>query len=430
MKTTITLLAAIAAPALASALPVGSELDLTETLKARVIYQNSTNHRVEVYANPDNKPSGKLEIQNTYYIGEEAFTVTQLAPKAFDHCELTDVTVGTDVKTIAEMAFNGCTKLTSFTQSGEPKIEYIGEYAFGYTYALRHANFPAVTDLGNWAFAYSRMESVSMPELKVLGAGAFYDCPNLTTFVGGEKFTSLGNIAFAKCPKLTALTLGPDLTTMGTMALAFNVSLKDLVIPASLVSAGESAFQGSGLERVFILSDKVLDFLDASKLLRNKTIKEIYIDESLVYEIKYYLSVGSDTNPAETLAEAPVLPLTDIIELKALATDRYSAIQKLDGITDLHVINPTTGAEIAPEAGVYTIVDENATLQYRIDSVNLLRYEVKLPGLESGIAQPEINEQRRDEYYTPAGQRIAHPHPGIYIHRPADGTPARLIKKH
>lgn len=178
------------------------------------------------------------------------------------------------------MAFNGCTKLTLFTQNGEPQIEYIGEYAFGYTYALREANFPAVTDLGNWAFAYSRMESVSMPELKILGA------------------------------------------------------------------------------------------------------------------------------------------------------DRYSAVQKLDGITDFRVINPTTGAEIIPEAGVYTIAAENATLQYRIDSANLLRYDVKLSGLESGIAQPEINEQRADEYYTPAGQRIAHPHYGIYIHRPADGTPARLIMQH
>lgn len=62
-----------------------------------------------------------------------------------------------------------------------------------------------------------------------------------------------------------------------------------MVIPAGQTEAGNSGYQGSGLTRVFILSDKVMDFCEASMILRHKTITDLYCVNSAIEEVAGFL---------------------------------------------------------------------------------------------------------------------------------------------
>lgn len=126
----------------ASALEPGTELDLTENLRARVLSVNGHNHEVAVFANPDNRPVGNLEIQNTYFKGEDYFTVTSIAVNGFKTCELTSVIMPRDLSTISINAFYGCTRLKSVTEAVPGSIKTIGDYAFYYTVGLNRWTFP------------------------------------------------------------------------------------------------------------------------------------------------------------------------------------------------------------------------------------------------------------------------------------------------
>lgn len=121
-------------------------------------------------------------------------------------------------------------------------------------------------------------------------AEPFQDCLNLTEFVGGERLRVIGNIAFSRCSSLRYITLGSSLESIGTTAFAFSESLEQIVVPASLVEMGRDAFQGCGLRRVFILSDRFMDYCDAGKLLRNKSIMEIYCKAAIADDLKTYLA--------------------------------------------------------------------------------------------------------------------------------------------
>lgn len=67
----------------AEAYETGDVVELTPQLYGKVFSKNGSNHIVEVYANPDNKPSGALEIKNMYTVGGDTFTVTMIATGAF-----------------------------------------------------------------------------------------------------------------------------------------------------------------------------------------------------------------------------------------------------------------------------------------------------------------------------------------------------------
>lgn len=291
MKFRFLLSAAVAfvMPLAAEAYETGDVVELTPQLYGKVFSKNGSNHIVEVYANPDNKPSGALEIKNMYTVGGDTFTVTMIATGAFEYSDVTDVTVGAQVYLVGSRAFLGCTKLTSFVESAPGSVTVINDEAFGYTLKLTEARFPGAKLVGEFAFRRSGIASATMPEVKEIKAGAFQECQNLVSLNGGAKVESIGNIAFCNCPKFTGMTLGPSLAKVGSTTFAFDVELKDMVIPAGQTEAGNCAYQGSGLTRVFILSDKVIDFCEASMILRHKTITDLYCVNSVIEEVAGFL---------------------------------------------------------------------------------------------------------------------------------------------
>ena len=423
MKSLLLLLAAATiAPLPSSATAVGETVQLTPTLSAKVLTVNGENHTVSVFANPDNKPTGALVINNTYRIGSNNYTVVNIASKGFAKCDLTGVTVGADMRTIGSQAFNGCTKLTYFKESTSGSVETIGDEAFISTSALTSIALPGVESIGEYAFMRSAITSASFPAVKNMYAAAFYECSQLENFTGGERLATIGNIAFCQCHALKGVTLGRELTTAGSMAFSFTQKMTQIVIPAGLKKMAENPFQGSAINRVFVLTPNFMDFCDESRALCNSNIKTVYCIPSLLTPIKNYFATGSAKNPVSSLPKAAVAPITDVLDMQHKDGNRYAAVKKLDGITDLHVYDGVTGTEITPSGGLYTITGDNVRLSYRIDGINLLDYDMTInnAGSVDGI---EIDEDDTEAvYYNLQGIRIDNPGNGLYIRRTAKGS--------
>lgn len=423
--------ALLCAPA-ALAYETGDVVSLTSTVQGRVLYATGGSNRVEAFANPDNKPTGFLEINNTYFINGDSFIVDRIAEQGFSQCDkLTKVQLGIDCWSLGRQAFYGCTKLTAITEYESGSIESIGESAFSYCYALESVNLPGVTSIGNWAFVKTPITTASFPAVKTIGVGAFQECDKLASFVGGEALESIGNIAFINCPSLTGITLGPDLISIGTTAFGFDTALKSVVVPCSVELIDRDAYQGIGAETVYILSPKFMDYCDKSKLLRNKSISQIFALPDLVAEINYYLSVGSDDNPAESLTSARAVSLSNLVELSNVPdTDKFSVIYKRSGITDFHIYDISTGTEIPESNGYYEIGTSSVRLSYRI-GIDLLDYNWSLTRQHSGVSQIDTDLSQSGtvtEYYTVDGLRVENPVSGIYIVRTPDGIVSKVKK--
>lgn len=424
MKLKFTAIGAIAAMFAfsASATEVGAQIDLTPNLRAKVLSVDGQNHKVEVFANPDNKPTGDVEIKNTYFIGLNNYTVTRIATKGFSYTDITGITTGIDMRIIGSQAFYGCTRLAYYKEYEAGSVEVIGDEAFGHTYALSSISLPAVVHIGDYAFMRSGLKSASFPAIKELGGAAFYECFSLASFTGGEHLLTVGNIAFANCKPLVGVTLGPQLTTMGTMTLAFTEVMTQIVIPQSVTTIGKDSFSGSAINRVFVLAPKFMDFCDESRIFRNTNIKKVYCIPSLTEAVTKYLAAGSTANPASSLTKATVAPITEVLDLEKKGGNNYAPVKKLEGITDLHLYDAVSGAEIPAKNGLYEITADAVRISYRIDDINLLDYTMSMSGSGSVDGIEVDDDNAPAEYYNLQGIRVDRPEKGIYIRHTAKGS--------
>jgi hypothetical protein len=86
-------------------------------------------------------------------------SVTSIAAYAFEDCELTDVTISSNVTSIGLDSFQGCGNLTNVTMLGG--VVSIGIFAFADSPELATVNIPAsVTDIAYGAFAYDGLTAV------------------------------------------------------------------------------------------------------------------------------------------------------------------------------------------------------------------------------------------------------------------------------
>ena len=96
-----------------------------------------------------------------------------------------------EVTSIEDNAFNGCSKLAS-------------------------VSFPAVKSIGSNAFnGCSKLASVSFPSITHIMNNAFYWCESLTS-VSFPTVVSIGNSVFGGCTSLTSVSF-PAVTSIGTM---------------------------------------------------------------------------------------------------------------------------------------------------------------------------------------------------------------------
>ena len=109
----------------------------------------------------------------------------------------------------------------------------------------------AIVNIGGDAFAYSKLESVVLPDTLVnIQAKAFYHTElKSVTIPAGVKF--IGKDAFADTP-IASLTFAPEsvLTVIEQSAFANTPNLQSVSLPASLTTLGRAVFKQSGIRSV------------------------------------------------------------------------------------------------------------------------------------------------------------------------------------
>lgn len=191
-------------------------------------------------------------------------TVTSIGNYAFSNCRnLSSITIPNSVESIGDYAFYYCTGLSSITLPYS--ITYIGDYAFCECSALTEITIPHnVISIGNYVFFYCEnltsinievavdIVSRTISGLHTIGSGAFRYCTSLKSITIPTTVESIGDWAFANCSKLRLVTIQlqhwddwsgyPESVSIGGYAFSNCISLSSIVIPSSVKSIDNDAF--------------------------------------------------------------------------------------------------------------------------------------------------------------------------------------------
>lgn len=144
---------------------------------------------------------------------------------------------------ISNMAFIGCTGLTSITIPNS--ILSIGDYAFSSCENLSSINIPnSVITIGDYAFEFC----ISLTALTIgnnvskIGNNTFYGCKNTTSLYISNSVKSIGDYAFSNCEKLNSVVIPNSVEIIGRFSFSYCNNLSNLTIGSSVSNIGDGAF--------------------------------------------------------------------------------------------------------------------------------------------------------------------------------------------
>lgn len=173
------------------------------------------------------------------------------------HNSLTSVSFAASIKSIGDLAFNGCEKLTSIEFANGNSLEYIGENAFAWckglsTVALGEGTQPLI--IGTYAFANCDLTSITLSSnVAAIGYKALKDCACINVTAGNAVYSSIdGNlysnngtvlVQYATAKTETTFVIPASVRTIESYAFMNSKNLASITIPSNVTSIGVSAFE-------------------------------------------------------------------------------------------------------------------------------------------------------------------------------------------
>ena len=171
--------------------------------------------------------------------------------------KLETVTVGKNISTIGDWAFQSSSKLKNVIIPEGSQLQTIGNNAFIDT-KLESINIPStVTSIGSGAFNGTKLTTLTIPD-NASGPVGCKSCSELTEVVLGKNVTSIGDWAFQGANKLTSIVIPKDgsVTSIGMNAF-IDTNLASIDIPDTVTSIGAGAFNGTKLKSLTIPDNAV-----------------------------------------------------------------------------------------------------------------------------------------------------------------------------
>ena len=167
--------------------------------------------------------------------------VTAISLSGFSNTGITSVTIPDTIKTIGRRAFHGCEQLQTVTFEAGSQLQTIDDEAFDGCTALTEITLP---------------HSVT-----AIGSLAFQSCTSLTTFTWPDGVAVLGD-QLKNCYNLKSILFTENSTLHTIEAEAFyryeGFNLENIEFPKSLTTIGASAFANSKLQSVTFPNDSAL----------------------------------------------------------------------------------------------------------------------------------------------------------------------------
>ncbi len=133
-------------------------------------------------------------------------------------------------------------------------VVYIGDYAFAFA-RMATIDLHGVSTVGGSAFAYSRLETLVLPDsVTSLGGAAFAWNSSLREITLSSNVTRIPNRAFFHCSALEQITIPRKVTEIAYSAFGGNISLEKVVFESGsqLTVIGGNAFENTGLQELLI----------------------------------------------------------------------------------------------------------------------------------------------------------------------------------
>ncbi|MBD5215333.1 MAG: leucine-rich repeat domain-containing protein [Bacteroidales bacterium] len=394
--------------------------------------------------------SGNVIIPSNIEYENHTFPVVELMNSCFDGCPIDSIYIGENVTTIGGRAFRESTVSWVHFPDG---ITRIGGGAFSYCNNLERLDFPdgpsyipsecflgsenfcyitippSVTWIGNNAFQYTSIESITLP----------------------NTVTEVGSACFEECSRLTEVQLSSSMQKIENYTF-YDTNLKSLIIGANIEEVGcavvKSNFPGFTLTvepkseplKLNGGSSKVTYSFDCETAIVNRDVVSTqYYSATYPFQSVKHLVVGNQCKGER------ILSIKDYTQLKTLtigpAFDFSEAgVRKMTGFSNLDSI--MINSEIPPECPDFSdeqlmkiriLVPKGALDTYKKaegwKQFWNLEESDKLSAVSDVMTDSAI--QPREEYgrYDLSGRKVTGDFRGVVVVKYTDGSTAKVLQQ-